>query len=120
MYAERTNVCAGRTSTCAGRIHCSSVTTAPCWTRLGTLQRGISVYWCGLFCILPGASRRCGALLLAAKPVLDRKAEDKLKRDVLALYRDLTLLQNFAIVNYTAVVKVWCGMSFPPARSRCY
>lgn len=70
-------------------------------------------------CLLPPI----GAVLsffFAAKPVLDRKAEDSLKRDLLALYRDLTLLQNFAILNYTAVVKVCCGMPFPPAPSRCY
>ncbi|CAN0111772.1 unnamed protein product, partial [Laminaria digitata] len=65
-----------------------------------------------------------------AKPVLDKKAEDTLKRALLALYRDLTLLQNFAIVNYTAVVKItkkydkqvvgkveeyWPGISIDPA-----
>ncbi len=42
----------------------------------------------------------------AAKPKLDRKQEDSLKRAMLDLYRDLTLLDNFTIVNYTAVIKV--------------
>lgn len=41
-----------------------------------------------------------------AKPQLDKKREESLKRALLDLYRDLTLLKNFAIVNYTAVVKV--------------
>lgn len=67
---------------------------------------------------LSAVCRHCS--LFTAKPVLHRKAEDSLKQDLLALYRDLTLLQNFAIVNYTAVVKVRSGMAFPPARSRCY
>ena len=48
---------------------------------------------------------------IAAKPFLDKKAEESLKRALLALYRDLTLLQNFAILNYTAVVKVGCGVA---------
>lgn len=46
------------------------------------------------------------ASLPLAKPKLNKKREDSLKRALLDLYRDLTLLQNFAIVNYTAVVKV--------------
>lgn len=53
-----------------------------------------------LSCVVPPAS------LPSAKPKLDKKREDSLKRALLDLYRDLKLLQNFAIVNYTAVVKV--------------
>lgn len=37
---------------------------------------------------------------------LSRREEESLKRVLLDVYRNLTLLQNFAIVNYTAVVKV--------------
>eukprot|EP00752_Nemacystus_decipiens_P005274 g4784.t1 len=44
--------------------------------------------------------------VMKAKPKLDKKREDSLKRALLDLYRDLTLLKNFAIVNYTAVVKI--------------
>ncbi|CAM9811665.1 unnamed protein product, partial [Ectocarpus sp. 8 AP-2014] len=44
--------------------------------------------------------------VMKSKPKLDKKREDSLKRALLDLYRDLTLLQNFAIVNYTAVVKI--------------
>lgn len=40
------------------------------------------------------------------KPVLDKMEEEKVRRDLLDLYRDLVLLKNFAIINYTAVVKI--------------
>lgn len=54
-------------------------------------------------------SLRPPAILFVASPALSKKAEGSLKRALLDLYRDLTLLQNFAIVNYTAVVKVCCA-----------
>ncbi|CAM9832553.1 unnamed protein product [Pylaiella littoralis] len=44
--------------------------------------------------------------VMKAKPQLDRKSEDSLRRALLDLYRNLTLLQNFAIINYTAVIKI--------------
>lgn len=43
---------------------------------------------------------------MADKPVLNKKEQDMLRRDLLGLYRDFMLLKNFAVINYTAVVKV--------------
>lgn len=45
---------------------------------------------------------------MTEKPVLNKKEQDMLRRDLLGLYRDFVLLKNFAVINYTAVVKVMC------------
>lgn len=72
--------------------------TAPHGTGAGVSLNPWLLPICLVFC--------CGLLTFSAKPQLNKKREESLKRALLDLYRDLTLLQNFAIVNYTAVVKV--------------
>lgn len=76
----------------------NSLGTAPRGTCAGVSLNPWLLPVCLVFC--------CGLLTFSAKPQLDKKREESLKRALLDLYRDLTLLQNFAIVNYTAVVKV--------------